>query len=273
MTDFPDPRVRSTSPEASKVASWRSAPGGAEQRQLSWQREFERAQLASWFRPDPKPQLGHQDASATTPAGAYTRMQTSCAMFEPGNLDDAPIARSGTLRAWSNPSTVSTDAQANLNERPPIGETGVASEGNGLTAPFLGTSPDSPRMSALAWLQPAGASYFGKSPEIDEAIGEPHAPADPLTQAAASRDGEADFLHVHEETMPAGQAIWLAMRADDEALAAQLPQIIRYLERVQGHQSRRLHQVVCNGQLIWRDGRFAQRAGPVSSSQLQAKDL
>ncbi|MCY1384061.1 hypothetical protein D9M69_722640 [compost metagenome] len=49
------------------------------------------------------------------------------------------------------------------------------------------------------------------------------------------------------------------MRADDQALAALLPRLVLDLQRAQALQGRQLHQVVCNGELVWRSGAFFPR--------------
>lgn len=55
--------------------------------------------------------------------------------------------------------------------------------------------------------------------------------------------------------MPEGRAVWIAMRADDDALAAMLPRIVTDLQRgMLQDRGQRLYQVVCNGRLVWRAG-------------------
>jgi hypothetical protein len=55
------------------------------------------------------------------------------------------------------------------------------------------------------------------------------------------------------------------MRANDRTLAALLPQLVLDLQRAQLQQGRQLHQVVCNGRLVWRDGEFIQGVSPPDS--------
>ena len=53
-----------------------------------------------------------------------------------------------------------------------------------------------------------------------------------LTAAGATLSDDTQApLRLHEEAMPEGQAVWIAMRADDEALAAMLPRIVADLQR------------------------------------------
>ncbi len=81
-----------------------------------------------------------------------------------------------------------------------------------------------------------------------EAVEESRLSAPPSAQAQAP-------LRLHEEATPAGLAVWIAMRADDEALAAMLPRIVSDLQHdMQQARGQRLYQVVCNGRLVWRDG-------------------
>ena len=47
------------------------------------------------------------------------------------------------------------------------------------------------------------------------------------------------------------------MRADDDALIAMLPRLVADLQHGLLQRGERLHQVVCNGRLVWRDGTFA----------------
>lgn len=61
-------------------------------------------------------------------------------------------------------------------------------------------------------------------------------------------------LRLHEETRLGGQAVWIAMRADDQTLVSILPRLVSDLERGMRERGKRLHQVVCNGRLVWRDG-------------------
>lgn len=61
-------------------------------------------------------------------------------------------------------------------------------------------------------------------------------------------------VRLHEESTPKGQAVWIAVRADDFQLLSMMPQWIADLERGIRARGDRLHQVVCNGRLVWRDG-------------------
>ena len=100
--------------------------------------------------------------------------------------------------------------------------------------------------------------------EGPESTAEPVRSAQGRTQAMAQARGvEASAMptsrtlapvRLHEESTPKGQAVWIAMRADDATLAAMLPQWVADLQRGMRTRGERLHQVVCNGQIVWRDG-------------------
>ncbi|RIX79090.1 hypothetical protein D3H34_15220 [Acidovorax cavernicola] len=71
---------------------------------------------------------------------------------------------------------------------------------------------------------------------------------------AASTNRTLALVRLHEESTSKGQAVWIAMRADDATLAAMLPQWVADLQRGMRTRGERLHQVVCNGRIVWRDG-------------------
>lgn len=61
-------------------------------------------------------------------------------------------------------------------------------------------------------------------------------------------------VRLHEESTLEGQAVWIAVRADDVQLLSMMAQWVADLERGMRLRGDRLHQVVCNGRLVWRDG-------------------
>jgi len=61
-------------------------------------------------------------------------------------------------------------------------------------------------------------------------------------------------LRLHAESHPEGQAVWIAMRANDDALRASLHGIVADLQRGFRERGERLHLVVCNGRPVWREG-------------------
>lgn len=67
-------------------------------------------------------------------------------------------------------------------------------------------------------------------------------------------------VRLHEESTLKGQAVWIAVRADDVQLLSMMPQWIADLERGMRSRGDRLHQVVCNGRLVWRDGSWQSDA-------------
>lgn len=78
---------------------------------------------------------------------------------------------------------------------------------------------------------------------------------------------ESPALRLHAESTPDGQAVWIAMRADDSSLPAVLPRIVADLQRGLLERGQRLHQVVCNGRLVWRDGVMTGEPHPVHSKE------
>ena len=96
----------------------------------------------------------------------------------------------------------------------------------------------------------------------------PDAEAEAATESRAQQPSTSDAqapLRLHEESMPEGQAVWIAMRADDGALAAMLPRIVADLQRgMLQDRGQRLYQVVCNGRLVWRADVEAPVAGDTS---------
>ncbi len=86
-------------------------------------------------------------------------------------------------------------------------------------------------------------------------------PARPSVQSGAP----VAPVRLHEESTLKGQAVWIAVRADDVQLLSMMPQWIADLERGMRSRGDRLHQVVCNGRLVWRDGTWHSDA-PVNAA-------
>ena len=105
---------------------------------------------------------------------------------------------------------------------------------------------------------------FGESVDDGAPGVEADAVAESRTQQSSTPEAQAP-VRLHEESMPEGQAVWIAMRADDDALAAMLPRIVADLQRNVQERGQRLHQVVCNGRLVWRTDTGALAAGETSS--------
>jgi len=232
--------------------------GGDPQQQLAWQREMERAQLSGWFKPTPRdegrgasqgaPQPDSRatkdtrQANGTGPAtpGAPApsiRMAPWSPLASPAPLSEPPGALSPRLPGTLSVSTVNAKAFA-ADPAPPIEER--HSVHVGVRSPLRNASP--------AQGEPAASEDPPQAGDTDPATAKP-------------QDAQAP-IRLHEESTPSGQALWLAMRADDRTLTALLPQLVLDLQRAQKQQGRHLHQVVCNGRLVWRDGEFIQGDRP-----------
>lgn len=233
--------------------------GDNAQKQLAWQREMERAQLSAWFTAARQARAdvasapsGEGNAERPQAAARHVRTgrgsphQAAAAAAMPWPRADWPLllpqlAAAG-LYGMQPPSMpehpgVSADAQPQ-GDAVPADEVPVTAH--------QGMRPPAP----LAWLPPdAAMPSQAVHPASDTE------PAAPETEAQAP-------LRIHEESMPSGQALWIAMRADDQALAALLPQLVLDLQRAQSRQGRQLYQVVCNGRLVWQDGRFTEGDSP-----------
>ena len=231
--------------------------GDAAQQQVAWQREMERAQMANWF----KPPVATGKSNAAAPSV---------------RAPEAP-ARNGMIDGAKAPGAIvgSHPAVVALQPAMPM-EPLVAGLRIGVADVFEGAA-QVPRASArfFAEMRPGviaeapsettvladvqvrrGASLLRTAGEYVADSGSPDAEVEAVsesrTQPASTPDAQAP-LRLHEESMPEGQAVWIAMRADDDALAAMLPRIVADLQRgMLQDRGQRLCQVVCNGRLVWR---------------------
>lgn len=228
----------------------------AAQRQLAWQREMERAQLAGWFKPGA---VDTQEASA--PASKRPQQSPQGKSHEK-HRESHGSAQEKTLPPALGVSVAALRPALQGSPWMPLGGEAVAG------IPAQGTAA-----RALMERQPV--------PEFDSAAESrlrlevrtferlaPHAAVASAPEAAASQDEATDVaaapqavpenllapLRLHEETRLRGQAVWIAMRADDQTLVSMLPRLVSDLERGMRERGQRLHQVVCNGRLVWRDG-------------------
>lgn len=228
----------------------------AAQRQLAWQREMEQAQLAGWFKPGA---VGTQEASA--PASKRPQQSPQDKSREQHRESHGP-AQEKTLSPALGVSVAAlrpvsqTSAWMSLN-----GEAVVGLPAQGTAARVLVERQPVPEFDSAA------ESRLRLGVRTFERLA-PHAAAASAPEAAASQDEAADAaaapqaaaetllapLRLHEETRLRGQAVWIAMRADDQTLVSMLPRLVSDLERGMRERGQRLHQVVCNGRLVWRDG-------------------
>lgn len=241
--------------------------GDDPQQQLAWQREMERAQLSSWFKPTPQTRSEGRDAlqapaqdhpsrqhAASSPQGIHTQALQPAVSTMPWPRTPAwPPA----VQQPSSPGHHSVQPQPSPSLLPaaPVTRASLIADSDSAieTRPLSHAGLRIALTGAVSAADTVAASE--DSPLADDAS--PAAPAD-------DHDAQAP-LRLHEESTAAGQALWIAMRANDRTLAALLPQLVLDLQRAQLQQGRQLHQVVCNGRLVWRDGEFIQGVSPPDS--------
>ena len=226
------------------------------QRQAAWQREMERAQIATWFKP---PLATRPDASAAiTPtasvasprAGAHTG-RASIAVIAGAHLPAMMVLPVAPLAAALPMGESSIEPErGNAPFAPMHAAAGLRSTAPPVDATHAAQMPESHAIRRTGGPMQAPGS---NPPEGAAEAASPEAAEQPRPQLSAPDEAPAP-LRLHEEATPDGQAVWIAMRADDEALAAMLPRIVSDLQRdMQQVRGQRLHQVVCNGRLVWRD--------------------
>jgi len=211
------------------------------QHQVAWQREMERAQLTSWFSAAPAageitepPTEGR--AAAHAAARRHGEGMRGCALPGVSTRDPTPapaVSKTSTAEhTWTAPGVSSRPismqaAPGKVLRRPDVPQRAAAVQ-----------PPPATRLPANMRAAFAASLAEGASRSL---------PSMPATEPRAP-------LHLHAEERPEGQAVWIAMRANDEALRAMLPGIVADLRRGLRDRGERLHLVVCNGQPVWRDG-------------------
>ncbi|MDQ0045436.1 hypothetical protein [Variovorax boronicumulans] len=228
------------------------------------------------------PQPGGARASAAAPRGLSAReiplrdlADREHQLRDPGQREPlarpseaarGPRAAARTLSSFDR----SSEAQAQSTGATPFSSPQAGSAGNDVfDAPtsVAATARDVQAPTSLSGRAFAALDAVMALPGTDEgpeSTAEPARSAPGRTQATAQARGvEAGAtstsrtlapVRLHEESTPKGQAVWIAMRADDATLAAMLPQWVADLQRGMRTRGERLHQVVCNGQIVWRDG-------------------
>lgn len=225
--------------------------------QAVWQRAMEQAQVAAWFKP---PVTQGQGSTAAQPVRG-PEASSRKGMGDVGSTAGTSIGSvPGGAVSWS---VASSDALA-MGVRIGAGHAiGGAAQVSRAAAYFLGeTALVALAETAVEAKVPADARTFcgaGSVQSASEPVDDnaPGPQADVLSDPVAAKASMSEIqtpLRLHEETMPQGQAVWIAMRADDEVLAAMLPRIVADLQRAMTQdRGQRLYQVVCNGRLVWRD--------------------
>jgi hypothetical protein len=257
---------------AAAVSARQGSPasqGDTVQQQAAWQREMERAQMANWF----KPPLAADKSSAAASSGRAPEAPARTERLGAA-LAQVPAAITG-----SNPAAAASELAMPLEPLVASPRIGVADVfGGAARAPHAAVRFFAEMRPAVAAEAPAetrpladvqlhrGASVLPTSDKsVDDSApdAQAEAVAESRTQSSSTPDAQAP-VRLHEESMPEGQAVWIAMRADDDALAAMLPRIVADLQRGVQDRGQRLHQVVCNGRLVWRADAGAPAAGDIS---------
>lgn len=159
-------------------------------------------------------------------------------------LDSAAMVMSSAYRPASTPFAAgSIQATAALPPSQAAEQTLMASPQHGRSGDIVGAA-QSVHRSEWAWARTSAGQSLR-----------------PSVQSAAA----VAPVRLHEESTLKGQAVWIAVRADDVQLLSMMPQWIADLERGMRLRGDRLHQVVCNGRLVWRDGTWHSDA-PINAA-------
>lgn len=228
----------------------------ATQQRQAWQREMERAQRVNWFKPalstrghDAAPSHGRQGEPEPPRGGERPRHATPVAM-RAADSRTAPTAEQRDASAL-RPSASPGRASAAATFIQPSRSTAMAATAE--------AACDAPASSPWAAIRPSSA--LPAPPRLQPA--DPNAACLNATDAPQSPPASDEApLRLHAELRPQGQAVWIAMRADDDAMWALLPRIVADLQRGLRERGEQLHQVVCNGRLVWRDGAPVPAHGP-----------
>jgi hypothetical protein len=245
-----------TPPSRRGGASPSAGGDDAAQRQLAWQREMERAQMTGWFKP----------ASA---GGTDTAAESANRAIDERARGQGGSERRGGSRRFlqANPLDAAGLTVAPAAGSPVASPMAERAAGASAFAVRAATGVSTPPSTAVE-VEPTAASDFRIESRLPLRQGaqanmglEVRTPSrmDDSTDAAsdalqAKPSEQLAPVRLHEEATPQGQAVWIAMRADDDALTAMLPQLVADLQHGLLERGQRLHQVVCNGRLVWREG-------------------
>lgn len=243
-----------------------SASSDDAHRQLAWQREMERAQLAHWFKGKPHAQGRDRNNNSTQDQSFERRHSLASAKTVHGAVATpsagSPLVLSQASPAWPRPGIQAPLAPFVASVQPDGIAPRSLSHGSARDPASTSTVESTPHPrpllpsatgARLASLEHPTASNTSPAPQANEP------PESQTWHAAFEIPSSQAPVRIHEESMPSGQALWIAMRADDQTLTALLPQLVLDLQRAQALQGRQLHQVVCNGELVWRSGDFFPR--------------
>lgn len=249
------------------------AAAGDSQQRLAWQREMERAQFAVWFKSVPVAERG-MPAPGGAAAGLEAPARRPAATRAP--MEGAPVSPTASMRfgapasagAAGEPSPQHEDLIPAAPRLPAGWGTPRAARAADAALPAEGaTTVEPPRAPGARWAPlatlPVTSSAEAELPSPAESASSSEAKAFPATEPQA--------LRLHAEMTPQGRAVWIGMQADTPALQTLLLQIVADLQRSFQGGDAPLHQVVCNGRVVWHDGRFV--AGSDRSESPDPLDL
>lgn len=215
--------------------------GNAQERQLAWKREMERAQLSNWF----KAASGSDDGAATPRLASSTR----------GLVSHCSAPHDGPRLMPAGPAFVAVAVAASSLSRVSAPVVGGEPSFRALVQAVPAKASSSPGEGELSAIRPAPAVLVAAE-ATSSAKGLPNLAAKRNDAAEPRADaGEPPpVLRLHAERRPEGQAVWIAMHVGDDAQRTLLPRIVGDLHRALRERGERLHFVVCNGRPVWRDG-------------------
>lgn len=223
-----------------------AGPDEAAQR-LAWQREMEQAQLGAWFRsPGPQKQ-GLPPASSRSPSAA-DRTGAEAAQGRtvkaqgptPPRVDSMPAV---TARAAGN---VTMTAHSSLAPQVDVRRL-AASHREGVPPIDERTGPanNTPAVGKLHRTLDSQGLQRETTP-----TGSPSSGSD----ATTTRTGEQPAIRLHMEHAPEGATVWIAMHDQDAVQGPMVASLLKELRSEFTARGERLHKLICNGRLLWRDG-------------------
>ncbi|TWD85739.1 hypothetical protein FB547_105251 [Variovorax beijingensis] len=244
--------------------------GDTAQQQAAWQKEMERAQMATWFKPPVVAANGNAAAPSVKPPEAPTRNGMIAAAQSPGAIMGGNSPAVGSQPALALEPVAASPRMGEADVFEGAAQTRCAAVRFFTEARPAGITEALPEARASVDVQMRRLGNLFRLNDEFAAGSDPNAEVEATAESREQQppppDAEAP-LRLHEESMPEGQAVWIAMRADDAALAAMLPRIVGDLQRgMLQDRGQRLYQVVCNGRLVWRAEPEASLAGNTSIS-------
>lgn len=238
--------VPSSIPTRTGVAA---GPDEAAQR-LAWQREMEHAQLGAWFRsPAQQKQAAPSDAQAT-PRRSSSANGTGA---EPAQGRTVRAERSTQLRAEAMPrasarASVHAAMAASPSFAPQAGARLPAmSNGEGMPPVDERTLPTGNTLTP-------GKLHRKLAPQGLQLETTPTESPSAGSGAMSARTAEQPAIRLHMEHAPQGATVWIAMHDQDAVQGPMVASLLKELRDEFATRGERLHQLICNGRLLWRDG-------------------